>query len=97
MKSLQTSPELLTVAKRVVWFQKPEETLQDPVHFLAYAMNYGTAEDLLLLEKAGIGLPEYLEVLENAPPGVLDPRSWTFWNLKCGRTTVLPMPVRNFG
>jgi hypothetical protein len=97
MKPFEPTSELINVARRVIWFQKPEETLQDPVRFLAYAMCYGTAEDLVTLEKAGVGLAEYREVLDDPPPGILDPRSWTFWNLKCGRTTVPPMPVRTFG
>jgi hypothetical protein len=97
MKPFQPTPELIAVARRVVWFQKPEETLEDPIRFLAYVMCYGTAEDLVMLEKAGVGLDEYREVLDNAPSGVLDPRSWTFWNLKCGQTPVPPLPVRTFG
>lgn len=28
------TPELLRVAKRMVWFKPPEETLRDPVLFL---------------------------------------------------------------
>ena len=31
-------PELLRVAKRMVWCKPPEETLADPVLFLSYAM-----------------------------------------------------------
>ena len=97
MKRFPPTSELIAVARRVVWFQKPEETLADPIRFLAYAMCYGTAEDLVMLEKAGVSLDDYNEVLANPPSGILDPRSWTFWNLKCGRVTVPPMPVRSFG
>jgi hypothetical protein len=50
MKPLPLTPELLNVARRVVWFKEPEETLSDPVHFLAHVMTYGTAEDLRALE-----------------------------------------------
>ena len=32
--------------------------------------------------------------LGSAPPGVLDERSWHFWNLVFGRTPVPPMPRR---
>lgn len=94
MKPLQSTPELLKVAQNVVWFKEPEETLQDPIHFLAHAMRYGTAEDLVILEKEGVGLHQYGEVLDNAPAGIFDRRSWTFWNRKCGKTTVPSLPVR---
>ena len=39
-------PELLAVAKRVVWFKPPEVTLADDVFFLNFLMVYGTLEDL---------------------------------------------------
>jgi len=38
MKPLPPTPELLAVARRVVWFKEPDEALADPVHFLAHVM-----------------------------------------------------------
>ncbi len=93
MKLLPATPELLKVARRVVWFEDPEDALADPVHFLAHVMTYGTVEDLKALEGI-VGIEEFREVLENAPPGVFDPRSWAYWNLKCGRRPPLPLPRR---
>jgi hypothetical protein len=94
MKPLPATPELLSVAKRVVWFKAPSEALADPVHFLAHVMTYGTVEDLRALEGL-VDLSEFKEALEQAPPGVFDPRSWAYWNLKCGRVPVPPLPVRH--
>jgi hypothetical protein len=94
MKVLPQTPELLAVAERVVWFKPPAETLADPIHFLAHVMTYGTVEDLRALQGV-IGAEEYLEVLEHAPPGVFDPRSWAYWNLKFGRVPAPPLPVRS--
>jgi hypothetical protein len=93
MKPLPRTPELLKVARRVVWFKEPEETLGDPVHFLAHVMTYGTAEDLKAL-KGIVGVDEFREVLDKAPPGIFDERSWAYWNLKCGHQPALPLPVR---
>ena len=42
------SPELLAVAKRMVWFKPPESTLANDVFFLNYLMVYGTAEDIVV-------------------------------------------------
>ncbi len=93
---LPPTSELLEVARRVVWFQAPERTLQDPRRFLAYVMRYGTARDLAALQNAGIGWDHYREALDGAPAGVLDRRSWTYGQLKCGRTEVPPLPARAF-
>lgn len=93
MKPLPVTTQLLNVARRVVWFQEPEETLGDPVHFLAHVMTYGTVEDLKAL-KGVVGEDEFREVLDNAPAGIFDRRSWAYWNLKCGRQPAPPLPVR---
>jgi len=93
MKPLPVTPELLRVARRVVWFQEPEEALADPVHFLAHVMTYGTSEDLRALQGI-VGIDEFREVLAHAPAGVFDARSWAFWHLHCGRTPCRPLPVR---
>jgi hypothetical protein len=84
---------LLNVARRVVWFKAPEEVLADPVYFLAHVMTYGTVEDWEAL-KGIVGKDEQCEVLDKAPPGVFDPRSWAYWNLKCGRRPAPPLPTR---
>ena len=93
MKPLPLTPALRNVARRVVWFKEPGEALADPVHFLAHVMTYGTVEDLKAL-KGIVGKDEFCEVLDHAPPGIFDPRSWAYWNLKCGRFPAPPLPVR---
>ena len=93
MKPLPITPDLLRVARRVVWFKEPEEALAEPVHFLAHLMTYGTVEDLKAVQGVA-GLEEFREVLERAPAGVFDARSWAYWNLKCGRIPVPPLPAR---
>ena len=93
MNPLSPTPALLEVARRVVWFKEPADALADPIHLLAYAMTYGTAEDIAALE-AVVGRPGFCEALETAPPGIFDARSWAYWNLVCGRQPAPPMPVR---
>ena len=46
MKPLQATPELLRVARRVMWFEEPERTLADPMQFLVHVMVFGGVEDL---------------------------------------------------
>lgn len=92
MKALPHTPELLAVAGRVVWFKTPDEALEEPVHFLAHLMTYGTADDLRVVS-AFIGPDEFREALERAPAGVFDARSWAYWNLRFGQSGA-EMPVR---
>ena len=93
MTTLPRTPELLAVARRVVWFKEPAATLCDPVLFLSHVMTYGTPEDLAAL-RGLIGKDEFRDVLDHAPPGVFDRRSWAYWNLICGRVPAPPMPER---
>ena len=93
MKALPTTPELLRVARRVIWFEEPERALADPLQFLAHVMVFGTVEDLKALHGI-IGKEQYREVLERAPPGIFDARSWSYWNLVCDRQPAPPLPVR---
>jgi hypothetical protein len=93
MKALPQTPELLRVARRVMWFEEPDRALADPVQFLAHVMVFGTVEDLKAL-RGIVGKDEYREVLEQAPPGIFDARSWAYWNLVCGRQRTPPLPMR---
>jgi hypothetical protein len=93
MKALPKTPELLRVARRVIWFEEPERALADPIQFLAHVMVFGTVEDLKAL-RGIVGRDEYREVLEPAPPGIFDARSWANWNLVCGRHPAPSLPVR---
>lgn len=56
-------------------------------------MTYGTPEDLAAL-RGVIGEDMFCEVLDRAPPGVFDRRSWAYWNLICGREPCPPLPTR---
>lgn len=95
MKPLPLVPELLALAPRVVWFEEPEQALANPVRFLAYLMTYGTVADIAtvrqFVEEAAFG-----EALEAAPPGIMDARSWAYWNAMAGRYPTPPMPQRTF-
>lgn len=93
MKALPANRELLRVARRVVWFDTAENTLADPVRFLAHVMVFGTIEDLQALHGM-VGKDMCQEALERAPPGIFDARSWAYWNLVCGRQPAPPLPAR---
>jgi hypothetical protein len=93
MKPLPCNSDLLQVAPNVVWFEPPEKALANPVRFLAYLMTYGTLEDIAVVQRY-LDLEDFREALEQAPPGIIDERSWAYWNTVTGRYPVPPMPRR---
>jgi hypothetical protein len=93
MKPLPYNTDLLSVAPRVIWFEPPEEALANPIRFLAYLMTYGTLDDIKVVRRY-LDLNDFREALEQAPPGIIDQRSWAYWNTVTGRYPVPPMPRR---
>ncbi len=92
-KQLPLTPETEAFARRVVWFEEPEEALVDTFRLAAYAFARATHEDMKLL-RSFLNDEDLREALDHAPPGVIDPRSWAYWNLKLGRVPAPPMPKR---
>lgn len=96
MKALSLSPQNLELAKRVIWFEPAEQALADPIRFLAYVFRYGEIDDLKAL-RCELGDAALINGLINAPPGIIDPRSWAYWNLILrDLSPPPPMPIRTF-
>ena len=41
-----------------------------------------------------VQMEDFRDALEHAPPGIMDERSWAYWNVVTGRYPVPPMPRR---
>jgi len=95
MKPIPLNPGTAAVARRVIWFEEPAEALSDPIRFMAYAMASATHEDMKLLRRY-VSDNDFREALDKAPPGIIDPRSWAYWNSKMGRDPASPPPTRTF-
>jgi hypothetical protein len=93
MKPLPLTPDLLAIAPRVIWFEPAEQALANPIRFLAYVMTYGTTDDLAVVRRY-LDLSDFGEALDRAPPGIIDERSWAYWNAMVGRYPPPPMPRR---
>jgi hypothetical protein len=63
---------------------------------LVLRLGHRTSIDYLRALDGVAGPSEFREALDNAPAGVIDARSWAYWNLKCGRAPAPPLPVRGF-
>jgi hypothetical protein len=86
--------ELLRVAKKVVWYDSPEETLADFPTFLAQVMIYGSAADVETVERF-VPAEEFRKVLQSAPAGVFTEDAWRRWHERLGMP-VPPLPRRRF-
>ena len=86
--------ELLRVAKKVVWYDRPEQTLGDVKTFLTHVMVYGSPADVGVVESY-VGEEEFKRVLEEAPAGVFTAESWKRWHERFG-LAVPAIPRRQF-
>jgi hypothetical protein len=96
MKKIPLNSETAAVARRIIWFEPPEKALADPVRFMAYAMAHALHEDMKVIRRY-VSDADLRESLDRAPPGIIDPRSWAYWNSKMGRYPAPPLPQRRFG
>ncbi len=96
MKTIPLTPDTEALARRLVWFETPAESLSDTSRFVAYALARATHEDMTLLRKF-LSDDDLREALDQAPPGIIDPRSWAYWNSRLGRYPAPPMPERQLG
>ena len=87
--------QLAALARRVVWWKRPEDALADRNHFLAHLMTYGTWGDILET-RAHWGEEAFRKALRNAPPGIFDERSWIYWHYALELWPIPPRPSRNF-
>jgi hypothetical protein len=89
------TPAIQEIARRVIWFEPPERAIENPIRFMAYAMTYATHQDMRVLRQF-VSDDDFQDALDHAPPGIIDPRSWAYWNLKMGRYPPPPLPNRRF-
>ena len=92
--ALETERDKLELARRYVWWQPPEQTLEDLGHLLCQIMNLGTARDYVAARRLW-GEQSFRAALLNAQPGAMSERSWHFWHLHFG-IPERPMPKRRF-
>ena len=91
--NLTLTDELRKAAQQCIWFEPPEMALKEPGRLPAYIFTCGSLEDVTAL-RCQITQDDLQRLLDAAPPGIYDPRSWAYWNLMAGRYTTPPMPQR---
>jgi hypothetical protein len=93
MKAIPLNEEMAAIAAQIIWFEPPTKSLSDPVRFMAYAMTYAMHEEMRVIRRY-VSDEDFKEALDHAPPGIIDPRSWAYWNSKMGRYPPPPLPLR---
>lgn len=81
------------VAERLVWWQPPEVSLQQPQRLIAQVMTLGNWEDVQTVRRV-FGDEAFRAVLAEPPAGVFDVRSWTYWHHVFHLLPVPPLPKR---
>lgn len=93
MLKRENSERLQTIAARVCWWQRAEETLSDTPLFLCRVMTFGTWEDVCFCLDH-FGNDAFRDALQSAPPGLLDRRSWSYWHHRLAVFPVPSLPIR---
>lgn len=85
--------EKAALARRLIWWKTPQEALADRSRLLAQVMKLGTWNDIT--EARRFWPPAmFREALRQAPPGVFDPRSWSYWHHVLDLGVAPPLPAR---
>jgi hypothetical protein len=87
--------DLRAVARRVIWFEEPEEALKYPRQFLTYLMTYGSREDVEVARRHYTD-SDFEKALDDPVPGIFDARSWREWNIRYHHVPIPPLPKRVF-
>ncbi len=93
MIKLVLTEALRKAAERCVWFEPPEAAIRDYARLAAHILTFGAQDDVAAL-RAQTSEDDLRALLDAAPPGVFDARSWSYWNLMVGRYDPPPMPQR---
>ena len=86
--------DLVRVARKVVWYDSPLDTLADLTTFLTHLMVYGSPADVAVVEQY-VPVEEFRRVLENPPAGVFTKETWRRWHERFGLPEP-PLPRRRF-
>ena len=84
---------LRRVAARLIWWQPPEVSLTQPKRLIAQVMALGAWADVRTARDI-FGEGAFRDVLQEAPPGLFDLRSWFYWHHALHLLPVPPLPRR---
>ena len=95
MKQLPNTQAFYDLAARIIWFEPSDIALRDMPRFMAYAFRFATHDDMQLL-RTQLSDDDLRSALATAPPGIIDPRSWSYWHAILGTFPAPPQVGRRF-
>ena len=88
-------PKRIELARRVIWYEPPEEVAADTWKLLAQTMARGSAEDIVEAQ-ALFSKEQFCDAYRNAPPGLFSGPHCAYWGLMLLEDPeALPFPVLN--
>jgi hypothetical protein len=91
--SIKVNPETRALAARLVWFESAEMALAQPLRFLAYAFANGRDCDMRIV-RSHLSDDALRYALQNAPPGIIDAKSWAYWHVMLAMGDAPALPER---
>jgi hypothetical protein len=95
MTAHPNTKEFHELAARVICFEPPEQALRDVSRFMAFAFRQLT-HDVMQKLRAKLNDDDLRNALANTPPGIIDPRSWSYWQVIVGIFSTPRLTKRNF-
>jgi hypothetical protein len=86
MKSDAAKRYIAELGRKYLWWDPVGDQPHSEDRIIAQAMNFGTFDDIVVLEQT-VGKKRLAEVMLRAEPGWLSDRSWEFWR---GRLSLVP-------
>jgi hypothetical protein len=80
------------LGRKYIWWAPIGDKPHTPERVIAQVMNIGTYEDIRRLETA-LGFEQLADVMIQAAPGWISPRSWSFWRGRLARETAKAIPA----
>lgn len=80
------------VAKRIVWWEKPDIAVRNRKRLILQILEYGNLDDVRTLIHT-MGHKDIINALHFPLPGIMTEKSWRFWHIYYG-LPIKPLPKR---
>jgi hypothetical protein len=79
--------------RKYLWWKPEGGQPHSDDRIIAQTMNFGTYDDILLLERT-VGKARLVDIMLQAEPGWINDRSWEFWRGRLSFATGVAIPAK---